>query len=449
MYLSGSHLQLRRSARRSDPRRVIFLLALILGGVLLLGLKERGDVRPLGEPTQAPTRDAISYAEEAEKLFAAGKLPEAIDAYGAAILRDARNVDYRVALARIQIYDRRYEDALATAKDARLLAPDNVKTKAIYAWAVYWNYGLTGCKCTTEEEALAAAREAIALDRNYAPAHAYYSEILNDAGEFTEGASQAQQALTLDPKSLDARRAMGMANEDVGNYEGAIERYKSALAINPNLITLYLRLGRCYQALAQRGTTSYQPAIDAFTKANAIDGKDVEPYLKLSQAYYQDDQLGVAEQYLDQALTLEPENPSIHGQLGLLLFRRKNYEGAEPELSLAVQGGVYEVSKTKRVSVAGLSLDQNSKEFYYTYGNLLAYNVECDKARQVLSQTLAKFPDDPTVKGSYDESMTICANYFAGTLTPQPTLTATPKAAAGTAKAPAGTPKPPTPTPTP
>jgi tetratricopeptide (TPR) repeat protein len=110
----------------------------------------------------------------------------------------------------------------------------------------------------------------------------------------------------------------------VGNYQGAAERYKSALAINPNLITLYLRLGRMYQALAQRGEMSYQQAIDAFTKANAINPDDVEPYLDLSEVYYQDDQLGVAEQYLEQALTRDPANPLIHGKLGLLLFRRKN-----------------------------------------------------------------------------------------------------------------------------
>lgn len=430
MYLSGSHLQLRRRGRRSDPRRIILLLVLILIGVLLWGLQERGTVRPVGEPTPAPTRSAVSYAEQAEALFSAGNLDKAIEAYKEAIARDGRNVDYRVELARIQIYNRDYEAALATAEDARLLAPNNVKSKAIYAWAVFWNFGMTGCKCKTQEEALTAAREALALDRNYAPAHAYYSEILNDAGEFTEGASQAQQALTLDPNSLDARRAMGYANEVVGNYAGAAERYKSALAINPNLITLYLRLGWNYQAMAQRGETSYQPAIDAFTKANAIDGNDIDPYLYLSKAYYQDDQLGVAEQYLDQALLLDPKNPTIHGDLGLLLFRRKNYEGAEPELVLAVKGGTYQISKEKgSVPVKGMPLDESSKEFYYTLGNLMAFNYDCapDRAPAILSQVLSKFPDDQTVQGSYDESMKICSNYLAGTLTPQPTPSATPK----------------------
>ncbi len=430
MYLSGSHLELRKAKRHSNPRRIIFLLLLILAGVLILGLRERGGIRPIGAPTPAPTRTATSYAEEAEALFAAGKLDQAIDAYKKATQRDSHNVDYWVALARIQIYDRQYEPALQTAETARLIAPNNVKSKSIYAWAVFWNFGLTGCKCKTQEEALTAAREALALDRNYAPAHAYYSEILNDAGQFTEGASQAQQALALDPNSLDARRAMGMANEMVGNYQGAAERYKSALAINPNLITLYLRLGRMYQALAQRGEMDYQQAIDAFTKANAINPDDVEPYLALSEVYYQDDQLGVAEQYLEQALARQPDNPLIHGKLGLLLFRRKNYEGAEPELRLAIYGGQYEVSKDQpKVVVKGMALDESSKEFYYTLGNLMAYNYDCapDRAPAVLGQVLNKFPDDKTVQGSYDESMKICANYLAGTLTPQPTPSVTPK----------------------
>lgn len=430
MYLSGSHLQLRRNGRQSNPRRIILLLGLILGGVIILGLNRQGTVRPLFEPTPAPTRQAVSYADEAEALFAAGKLTDAITAYKKATVENTGNVDYWVALSRIQIYDRQYVDALATAENARLLAPNSVKAQAIYAWAVYWNYGLTGCKCKTQNEAMQAAKAALALDRNYAPAHAYYSEILNDAGDFTDGASQAQQALSLDPNSLDARRAMGMANEMVGNYAQAADRYKAALALNPNLITLYLRLGRCYQAMAQKGEmTSYQAAIDAFTKANAIEPQDIDPYLDLSDVYYVDDQLGVAEQYLDQALVLQPDNPTIHGKLGLLLFRRKNYEGAEPELSLAVNGGRYVVSTNQTVTVKGLPLDKNSLEFYYTYGNLLAFNYECtpDKAPAVLKEVLDKFPDDPTVKGSYDESMKICSNFLAGTLTPQPTPSATPK----------------------
>src|SRR5574337_481202 len=104
MQLSGRHLQLRKSGRRSRPGRVLLLLALIGGGGLIYALNQQGAVQPLFIPTPTVTRVPSSYAEEAEQWFAAGKLATAIPVYLEAVQRDPQNVDYWVAIARIQIY---------------------------------------------------------------------------------------------------------------------------------------------------------------------------------------------------------------------------------------------------------------------------------------------------------------------------------------------------------
>jgi tetratricopeptide (TPR) repeat protein len=400
-------------------------MVLIGAGFLIYGLNKRGTVQPLFIPTPTATRVPSSYAEEAEALFAAGKLATAILVYREAVERDPMNVDYWVALARIQIYGKQYAEALESAGNALLIAPNNAKAKAIKAWALYWNDRV--------DEAQATAVQAIALDSNNAPAHAYYSEILNDPTimRWDQAAQEAQLALSLDPNSVDAHRAMGVANESVGNYEGAIKHYEDAIALNPNLVTLYMQLGVNYRALQQ-----YDEAIEAFSKASAIDPYDVGPYLSLSRTYFQIDQFGTAIQYLDQALALRPDDPDIHGRKGLIFFKRKNYEGALPELELAVHGGSYEVSKDNKVQVLGMPLSRLSLEYYYTLGNLYAYYRLCapDQAQALLSQALAAFPDDPTVIGSYETSMETCRNVLAGTLAP-PESTTTP----GTGVAPAAT----------
>src|SRR6185295_12009137 len=149
-------------------------------------------------------------AEEAEAQFSAGKLKEAITAYRRATETETQNVDYWVSLARIQIYAQQYPDALTSAETALLVAPNSAKAKAIHAWALDWNGKL--------DEAQAAAVQAIALDSNYAPAHAYYSEILNDAQKWQQGTNEAELALSLDPTALDAHRAMGYAAESIGDY---------------------------------------------------------------------------------------------------------------------------------------------------------------------------------------------------------------------------------------
>jgi tetratricopeptide (TPR) repeat protein len=409
------------------------LVVLIAAGLVVLTLEDQGKVQPLFQATAAPTRVPQSFADEAEAQFAAGNLSAAADAYQQAVAIDPENLDYRVALARIQIYAGEYEDALQSATDALLVDSNNAKAKAIYAWALDWNV-VYGCRCKTISEAESAVQLAIALDTNYAPGHAYYSEILNDAGKWSQGYSEAETALRLDPTSLDAQRAMGYAQESVGDYLAAIESYKNALKINPNLITLYLRIGLNYRALDPPDRTN---AIFYFSKANAIDPQNIEPYLYLSRTHYQNDELGTAIQYLEQALALDPDNPDIHGRLGLILFKRRNYEGAEPELRLAVDGGVVDLAGNPLFDYHGNPLDDlngepleitednqlrvpklpligpASLEYYYTYGNLLAFLRECDPQRGApyyLNAALLQAPDDPTVLGSFNESMAICMN---------------------------------------
>ena len=448
MYLHGRSLRLRKTGRRSNPSRVIFLVGLIFGGLLLLGLRtQQGRVQPLFQPTTEPTRVPQSYADEAEAQFAAGHMIEAIKAYKSATQADPKNLDYAVALARIQIFAEKYQDALNSANNALLISPNDAKSRAIYAWALDWNVS-AGCHCKTLAEAEAAAVQAIALDANYAPAHAYYSEVLNDSAKWSQGYQEADTSARLAPNLLESERALGYANESVGNYQAAIEHYKAALKINPNLISIYLELGINYRALK-----NYDQSIFYFGKANAIDPSNVEPFLYLSRTYYQNDELGTAIQYLDQALQIEPANPDIHGRLALILFKRRNYEGAAPELRLAVAGGAVDSKGNPLFDAHGVPLNDSSGnpvkpvgqtlqvapmpldgstplEYYYTYGNLLAFLNKCgpDEAPKYLQLALNFKPDDPTVKSSYDESMAICT----GKLSSQEAIngTATPVGAA-------------------
>jgi tetratricopeptide (TPR) repeat protein len=252
---------------------------------------------------------------------------------------------------------------------------------------------------------------------------------------------------------------MAYAYESIGQYEDAITSYKNALKINPNLITLYIHLGLQYRALGD-----VESAIFYFSKASAIDPDNIQPYLYLSRTHYQNDELGTAVQYLEQALARQPANPDIHGRLGLIYFKRRNYEGAEPELALAILGGTVDATGnpltlangdeikdingtpiavptgTAPLQVLPMKPDQDSLEYYYTYGNLLAYLNHCgkDEAPKFLQAALNIAPDNRTAQGSYDESMAICNGELTadeaqnGTATPVATATDAPPGAQAT-----------------
>jgi tetratricopeptide (TPR) repeat protein len=421
MYLKGRSVPLRRSRRRS-PWAIILLLLLIIAALLMLGLQMQGrlPVRDPFLPTATPTRSPVSWAEEAKTQFSFGKFDRAIEAYRQALVVDQRNVGYWVGLARVQIFAGRYADAIESAESALVSAPDSARARAVYAWALWYEDRV--------DEAQAAAVQAIAIDANYAPARAYYSFILNSTFNLDQGFGEAQKALELDPTLIESHLALGFSNEVVGNYDGAIDRYQDALAINPNIIETYRKIAFNYRAKAQRASTKLESdtlmeqALIYFGKALSLDPNNVLPYLDLSRTNIQIDRLGVAQQYLNQALDLEPDNPLIHGRLGLLYFKRRNYESAEPSLRLAIEGGPYEytvgLTQTLRVNVAPLPLaDGSTLEFYYTYGNLLAFLGRCapDEAPLYLQKALDYEPDNETVIASYEESVNgICRRVLAG-----------------------------------
>jgi tetratricopeptide (TPR) repeat protein len=430
MYLRGRSVPLRRSRSRS-LWRIIFLLAGLAGALIFLSLQQQGAVQvqdPFA-PTPTPTRSPLSWAEEARAQFAAGNFKAAITAYENALAIALQNrergpqvnvqaEDYLVGLARVLIFDQQYEKALERAGQAILVAPDSPRPRAIQAWALR-ELGRT-------DEAQAAATQAIGLDPNYAPAHAYYSLILNDQLNTDQGFQEAQTALRLDPTLIETHLALGYSNEVVGNYEGAIKRYQDAIAINPNVIELYRKVALNYRALALRAETKalaqahFEQSILYFNRALSLNPNNVIPYLDLARTNIQIDRLGVAQQYLERALALEPQNPLIHGRLGLLYFKRKNYESAQPALELAILGGDYTyetgITTTQTVRVEPLPLNRTSLEFYYTYGNLLAFNFKCgpNEALYYLGLALNYAPDDVTVQNSYNESSVICQRYLAG-----------------------------------
>ena len=271
---------------------------------------------------------------------------------------------------------------------------------------------------------------AIALDTNYAPGHAYYSEILNDAGKWTQGFSEAETALRLDPNLLEAHRAMGYAHESVGDYQAAIESLQERAQDQPEPDHA-LHAHRA--ATTARSPPTATNAIFYFSKANAIDPTNIEPYLYLSRTHYQNDELGTAIQYLEQAPGARPRQPrhprpSRADPLQAPQLRRRRARAAPRRdwaarsTWLATRCLTTTASRCSTATATPLEVDRRQRsaaaspscpwigprqrcEYYYTYGNLLAYLQLCDRRRGApyyLQRRPAPGPDDPTVLGSFE-----------------------------------------------
>lgn len=428
MYLRGSNWNMRQKRRRNNPFRIILLLVLI-GAALYVNQIVVPATPPLFIPTPTPTRSPESYINEAEEAFASGKLLPSIEAYRQAILVNPGNRANYVNLARVENFAGMYADAQKNAELALVGNDDYALAHAVRAKALN--------ELGEYLEAEATIRRALELDPNNPLFNAYFAEILIDKGDFgdLEKAIEASRlAVEQGPNMLETHNARGYVLLNTGNYEEAITEFKTALTINSKIADIHLNIGLCYRA-----TGDYANAVQAFLDANALNPNDDIPDLEMSRTYAQIGEYAKAIQAAEQALKDAPGNPHRYGNLGLMLYKNGEYEQANQNFKLAIQGG----SAADGTPVQGLPLDYGFvAQYYYTYGLSLAYTNQCSQALPIFQALLSAVPDDEFAVFNANEGINICRESLGtpapddGSATPDaettPESEATPAPEAGT-----------------
>lgn len=472
----------RRALFHKKPRtsiyRLFILVVLILAGVWLIRGVDQGEIERPFTPTATPTRSVDSYALEGDAQFIAGNLDEAISAYGEAVRVDSSNAQIWAKLARIQTYSSallttdperlaRLTEALDSINQAVELAPDDSTVHAIRSFTLDWNANpaLVGDKQATAylTEAEQEAVRALQLDNQNTLALAFYAEILVDQQKWTQAEQYILQALEREDAAslMDVHRVYAYVLESLGAYNQAIQEYDKAIAISPNLTFLYLRAGANYRRLAfgslneESALVLYEKSLEYFQKAAQINEQlgvfDPVPYLSIAKTYSQTGDYFAAALNVQKALDFDPGNADTYGQLGIVFFKSRNYEGSIPALKCAIRGCTAEESCEARggcnegdsgTTVTGLALSPNTVVYYYTYGSVLAAlsrpkDNKCGEAMDVLNEVAAAFPGDSDIAGIVDAGRTICSQIGVTPVLTATSLTVQPEALR------------PTPTPTP
>jgi len=267
---------------------------------------------------------------------------------------------------------------------------------------------------------------ALQLDNSNTLALAYYAEILMDQQKWTQAEIYIQQALESDYAGefmMDVYRVNGYVLETLGQYNLAITEYDKAIAIEPNFTFLYIRAGANYRALAleipnpETARPVYEKSLEYFAKAVQINKQigveDPGPHLSIARTYSQLGEFFIAARNVQTALEYQPTNADIYGQLGIIYFRSRNYEGSIYTLKCAIRGCSGEESCLGRgldkcypdlnehpVEVTGLPISPNTIVYYYTYGSVLAAlsrprENRCSEAVQVMSEVRAELDANP------------------------------------------------------
>jgi tetratricopeptide (TPR) repeat protein len=451
---------------RSNIYRMLFWILLITISVFIFSSIRTGAMRSPFAPTLTPTRTGNSFAMEGDAQFNAGNLNEALTAYQEAVRVESGNAEIWIKLARIQAYtssllttdtekETRLKEALVSAKKGVELAPESSSAHATLAFVLDWNAGVLiyspdPAKTNEGQSLLTQAEQeairALTLDNTNTLALAYYAEILTDQQKLTQAQSYIEQAIQRDESLMDVHRVYAYLLESLGLYRQAIEEYKKAIEITPNLTFLYLRVGAIYRHLQDyENSLSYAARAAALNKQLNI--KDPIPFLSIAKTYSQQGEFFIAGQNVLKALSFSPGDADIYGQLGIVYFKSRNYEGSILPLKCAVRGCTAAESCEARngcddgdpgTEIKGLSLSPSSVYYYTIYGSVLsALSTKkqnyCTEAMDVFATVRATFSNDATVSGIVQAGETICRdlessinNVTTGTATPIPANVMTP-----------------------
>lgn len=417
MYLKGSKLSLKKKRRKINPLTLVLLLGAI-GLLIYINIFVVPAMDPPFVPTPTPTRDPLSYIEEADGLASEGKYIQAIDIYQSAINANPQNIENYLKIARLQIYTDKLEEAQVNAQNAILLDNNSSEAYALLGWAK----GFQREYLAGEQD----ARKSIELDPNSGLGHAIYAFLLGlrvEAGldeldTMDKAREESRTALALEPNLLEAHWARGYILEITSNYAEAVNELEKAIAINDNIANIHMALGRNLINVEELDRAVYE-----FTKAYSLNPSDPDPNLYISRVYGMLGEWEKGIQYGEVALRDDPSDPYLYANLGNLHYRKGEYNRAIEFLGTAVQGG----TTSDGIVVEGLPLSYNITviETYSRYGLSLARINSCNEAVAVANAMLQTIGDDENGVYNALEIINICEENLMNppTATPAPTPT--------------------------
>ncbi len=205
-----------------------------------------------------------------------------------------KNVDVIMKLAEIQLYYKRYtemNDFLNKALDI-----DNRNPQAFF---------MKGYAYKEQGDTMNAIRNYNkAVDQNPAYYDAYIQlGLLYHARHNPVALDYYNNALNVQPQSIEAHYNIAMFYQETGNFQKAKDRYQMILQINKNHKWSYHNLGW----IAMENENKLDEAIDDFSKALAIDKNFMEAAYNRGVAYEKKGDKKMAVESYNLALKINPE----------------------------------------------------------------------------------------------------------------------------------------------
>jgi len=176
----------------------------------------------------------------------------------------------------------------------------------------------------------------------------YLGRTKYNENRFDEAVHAFRQTLKLDPHNVKAEDNLGLAFAGLGRVDDAAGAYENAIAWQKNAATKnpgpYIDMGSLL--LDQNRSTEALPYL---RQAIEISPVEFKPHELLGKAYSRLDQLPEAQNELEQAIALAPQNPNLPCMLGPLYRKQGLIDKAKVQIDrCAAMSGTHSLPETPR-----------------------------------------------------------------------------------------------------
>jgi len=218
-------------------------------------------------------------------------------------------------------------DALTQHRQRQTLILSGLASAVLIACAVLTHKQIAWWK---DDETL--FRHALVVTRDNYMAHDFLADALGKEKRFDEAIDQYRKAIHLRPNIPDLHYDLGNALENSGQLDEAIDQYQKAIKLNSNYIDAYNTLG---MALGHKGLPS--EAIHQFQIALRLNPDSNDIHYNLGNALARMGHLPEAAEQFRMALKLKPDDASAHNNLGFVLFRERRIDEAIKQFQAALK----------------------------------------------------------------------------------------------------------------
>ena len=164
-----------------------------------------------------------------------------------------------------------------------------------------------------------------AIDWNPEYVDAYYNLGIayNQLRDYERSAQAFEQAIKLKPDSPEALYNLGLTLVRLNRLDDAVQSYQKALAINPDDIDIHLAIGSVYFKQKQ-----LKPSLTAYESALAINHRSNSALVSIGALLIELGEVDRAIGYINEALTIEPNDAQAYCNLGYAFMLKEQMNEA-------------------------------------------------------------------------------------------------------------------------